>query len=80
MNSLFESLERRALLSATFTFANGVLTIHGTPGNENFYVSIGAGNVLHVIDNGKSVASQPVNKVKRLVFLGGDGNRFLNPT
>ncbi len=74
----FEPLERRALLSATFTFDKGVLTIHGTPGNENFYVSIGAGNVLHVIDNGKSVASQPVNKVKRLVFLGGDGNDNLS--
>ena len=45
----FESLERRTLLS-TITFANGILTIDGTAGNENYYVSIGAGNVLHVID------------------------------
>ena len=74
MITRFESLERRALLSATFTFDKGVLTIRGTPGNENFYVSIGAGSMLHVIESGKSVASQPVARVKRLVFLGGDGN------
>ena len=74
MNTRFESLERRALLSATFTFDKGVLTIQGTPGNENVYVTIGAGSMLHVIEGGTSVASQPVSKVKRLVFLGGDGN------
>jgi len=78
MNTRFESLERRALLSATFTFDKGVLTIQGTPGNENLYVTIGAGRMLNVLDGGRQVASRPAAEVKRIVFDGGDGNDALS--
>jgi Ca2+-binding RTX toxin-like protein len=67
-----EFLERRALLSVSF--ANGVLTITGTPGYDSFYVTIGTGQRLNVLDSGVQVASHPASQVKKIVFAGGEGN------
>lgn len=67
-----QSLESRVLLSVSFS--NGTLTIDGTTGADNVYLTVGAGGKLDVRENNVKVASYDINTVKKVIFNGGDGN------
>lgn len=69
-----ESLESRRLLTTTVTFLNGVLTIEGTSGNDDIYVTVGSGNKLNVLDSGVNNGSFDLTSVKKIIFRGHEGN------
>ncbi len=75
--SMFESLESRKLLASTWALASGTLTITGTSGADNIYVSTAAGNNMVVYDQGKQVGNLiPIANVKKIVVNCGAGNDY----
>ena len=75
----FESLENRTLLASTWALSNGTLTITGTSGNDNIYVSTAAGSNYVVYDQNKQVGNLiPVASLKKVVINCGAGN--ITPT
>src|SRR4051812_31202257 len=74
---MFESLESRQLLASTVALSNGVLTITGTGGNDNIYVSTSIGNTIRVADQNVQIGSLiPKASVKKIVVNCGAGNDF----
>src|SRR6476646_9307729 len=77
MFSLIEQLENRTLMSSTWSLSSGLLTITGTSGADNIYVSTAAGNNMIVYDQNKQVGSLiPFGNVKKIVVNCGDGNDY----
>ena len=75
--SMFESLESRKLLASTWALASGTLTITGTSGADNIYVSTATGNNMVVYDQGKQVGNLiPIGNVKKIVVNCGAGNDY----
>ena len=69
-----EPLESRKLLTTTVTFVGGTLTIEGTSGNDNIYVTVGAGNKLNVLDGNVNNGSFDLSAVKKIIFRGHEGD------
>src|SRR6476646_7712648 len=77
MFSLIEQLENRTLMSSTWSLSSGLLTITGTSGADNIYVSTAAGNNMVVYDQNKQVGSLiPFGNVKKIVVNCGEGNDY----
>lgn len=79
MFAMLENLEGRKLMASTWTLASGTLTITGTSGNDNIYVSTFPGNNYVVYDQGKQVGSLiPKASLKKIVINCGAGNDYAN--
>jgi len=75
--SFFESLESRQLLASTWALSNGTLTITGTGGNDNIYVSTSIGNTVRVADQNVQIGNLiPKASVKKIVVNCGNGNDY----
>jgi Ca2+-binding RTX toxin-like protein len=74
---MFETLETRKLLASTWALSNGTLTIAGTSGNDNIYVSTGASNTIRVADQNVQVGNLiPKTSVKKIVINCNAGNDY----
>ena len=74
---MFESLENRRMLASTWALANGTLTITGTAGNDNIYVSTSAGNTVRVADQNVQIGNLiPKASVKKIVVNCNAGNDY----
>ena len=75
---MFESLENRRMLAMTSVLSSGVLTITGTTGNDNLYVSYQvAGNKINVNDYSGVIKSFDFGAVTKIVVIGKEGNDSL---
>jgi Ca2+-binding RTX toxin-like protein len=76
---MLESLEPRQLLASTVTLVNGTLTVTGTPGNDNVYISLSIGNTVRVADQNVQIGNLiPKASVKKIVVNCGTGNDYAN--
>src|SRR5688572_7241552 len=68
---VFESLERRALLSASLE--GGLLRVDGTPGDDEISIEGGRGGRIHVSVNGET-ESFKASGARMILARGGDGD------
>jgi len=74
---VLENLENRRMFAMTSVLASGVLTITGTTGNDNLYVSYQlAGNKINVNDYSTTKQFDGL-AVKKIVVIGKEGNDSL---
>lgn len=75
--SQIESLESRKLLASTVQLIAGTLTITGTTGADDIYMSTSVGNTFRVADHNVQIGNLiPKASVKKVVVNTGDGNDY----
>src|SRR6476659_8734754 len=74
---MFELLEMRRLLASTWSLSGGVLTINGTTGNDNIYVSASVGNTVRVADQNVQIGALiPKASVTKIIVNCKEGNDY----
>jgi Ca2+-binding RTX toxin-like protein len=71
------SLERRSLLSVSL-LPNGTLTIDGSAGNDDYYLTTGPGSRFVVYEHNVKQIDYALSAVKKVVFHGNDGSDSLS--
>src|SRR3954468_9410520 len=69
-------LETRRLLASAVSLVSGVLTITGTAGNDNVYITAAAGNKVSVYDQNVLLKQYDATLVKKIVANMGAGNDY----
>lgn len=75
-NTFVQPLENRALLSATFDVATGVLDVQGTEGDDTIVVGLNAADAtkVDVVVNGTTELSVDLADIQKILASGGNGD------